>query len=266
MQISTLEHDGFTICTHQTGSGEPIIFLHGFPDSSHVWHGLMEPLGENFHCIGIDIPGLGNTRPPANCSFKLKDQGNFVKTALDALEIRQPIHLVVHDLGTFPGLAYATDNPEQIRSITIFNADFHSDFRWYFWAKVWRLPILGEIAMHTSNLMIFKSEMRHGSPGFTDAYLKEVYDRITTYNRTMALKYFRAWNKEELTVYEPAFLENTRDIPKLVIWGIQDPYSAVTYAARFGTDNIAYREDCGHWMMIEATDFSLQHMQKFLGE
>jgi pimeloyl-ACP methyl ester carboxylesterase len=264
MDITTKEHEGFTFCFHQIGSGEPVVFLHGFPNSSHVWHRIMEGLSDRYHCIGVDIAGLGGCRPSPDFRFTLSEQGQFVATALDALAIKSPIHLVVHDLGAFPGLAFATDHPERVKSLTIFNADFHADFKWYFWAKVWRIPVIGEIAMHTGNFSIFKSEMRKGSPTFTDEYLRTVYGRLNTKIRNMALKHFRAWNQKELTQYEPAFLEATKDIPKLVIWGKQDPYSASSYAERFGTDNIAWQEKYGHWMMIEDPAFSLQHLSQFL--
>lgn len=253
-----------TIHARKTGSGSPVVFLHGFPDNGSVWEQVIAPLTDRFCCYAIDIPGFGKSTVSSRFSFSLEHQSAFFGETVAALGIDGPFHLVVHDLGAFPGLAFASDHPEALKSLTIFNADFHSDFEWYLWARVWRTPIIGEISMYCGNFPTFKSEMRKGSKKFTDAYLRKVYDELKFPNKRAALKYFRAWNAAELEVYEARYAARTSAVPKRVFWGELDPYSPIGYAARFGTDDIVYFEDSGHWLMIEEPEAVAPKLKEFL--
>lgn len=259
-----IEVDKNKIHVTKRGSGAPVVFLHGFPDSGVVWNRVIDSVCKDFCCFAIDLPGLGKSLVSRGFGFSLDHQSGFFFKLITALNIETPFHLVVHDLGAFPGLAYASDHPETVRSLTIFNADFHSDFKWYFWAKAWRTPVIGEIAMYGSSFFAFKNEMKKGSKKFTDAYLRKVYDDISFYNRRMALKYFRAWNKAELEIYEARYASNTAGIPKRVFWGEKDPYSPVGYAARFGTTDVVYFNDAGHWLMIEEPEAVISNLSEFL--
>jgi len=261
-----LKHSGFTTHVTKSGSGDPVFFLHGFPDSSEVWSDTIQYLSESYTCYAIDLPGLGRSIAAKRANFQLTNLSQFFLQVLDELGVSEPIHLVVHDLGAFTGLAFASDHPMKVRSLSIFNSDFHSDFTWYFWAKIWRTPIIGEIAMYFSSFSIFVKEMQNGSIKLSIPYLRSVYDNISFYNRRMALKHFRAWNKKDLEVYEERYQTNTKDIPKHVFWGKLDPYSPEKYAARFGTDEVIYSEDSGHWLMIEEPELVKSGLKSFLGK
>ena len=57
--------DGETISWHYAecgnSRGEPIVFLHGIPDSWHQWHHQMAALAQNHRCIGVDLKGYGQS-------------------------------------------------------------------------------------------------------------------------------------------------------------------------------------------------------------
>ncbi len=49
-----------------SGTGEPVIFLHGNSASADTWRPLLDgPFGERFRCLALDLPGHGES-PPAN--------------------------------------------------------------------------------------------------------------------------------------------------------------------------------------------------------
>ena len=259
-----IEHNGHKTFVSKLGSGPPVVFLHGFPDSGEVWSDIIRALSSEYTCYAIDLPGLGRSIPAKGTRFRLEAQSELFSQILEGLELSQPFHLVVHDLGAFMGLSFASDHPERIRSLSIFNSDFHSDFTWYFWAKIWRTPIIGECAMYVSSFSIFVKEMQNGSKKLSIPYLRSVYDNISFYNRRMALKHFRAWNKADLELYEKRYEINTKEIPKHVFWGKLDPYSPEEYAERFGTSDVTYSEDSGHWLMIEEPELVKDGLRAFL--
>ena len=46
----------------EAGAGEPVLFLHGVPDSADMWQPIMERLQGQYHCYAPDLPGLGPPR------------------------------------------------------------------------------------------------------------------------------------------------------------------------------------------------------------
>ena len=83
----------------------------------------------------------------ANVTFdcSLDNQAAFVHDLLDALELDR-VHLVVHDVGGPYGLAFASLHPQRLQTLTIFNTNFFPDYRWHFWARVWRTPVWGAMS------------------------------------------------------------------------------------------------------------------------
>ena len=51
--------NGGKICYTDYGKGTPVVLLHGYLESSEVWHGFAQKLSEQFRVISIDLPGHG---------------------------------------------------------------------------------------------------------------------------------------------------------------------------------------------------------------
>jgi len=45
----------------EAGSGEPVVFLHGLPDSWYQWHHQMAALAGEYRVIGFDLKGYGQS-------------------------------------------------------------------------------------------------------------------------------------------------------------------------------------------------------------
>jgi pimeloyl-ACP methyl ester carboxylesterase len=41
-----------------SGSGYPVLFIHGMPTSGRLWDGVISKLRGQFHCLAVDLPGL----------------------------------------------------------------------------------------------------------------------------------------------------------------------------------------------------------------
>ncbi|MFE8605472.1 hypothetical protein [Archangium violaceum] len=53
---------------------------------------------------------------------------------------------------------------ELISKLTILNTNFFPDYRWHFWGRVWRTPVLGDLAMLIAFRALFVNEMTKASP------------------------------------------------------------------------------------------------------
>src|SRR5690606_35710570 len=48
------------------GSGPPLLLLHGYPQTSAIWHAIAPRLAERFALVMPDLPGYGaSTKPPS---------------------------------------------------------------------------------------------------------------------------------------------------------------------------------------------------------
>ena len=46
------------------GHGDPIVLLHGWPETWYSWHLVMPALAKNYTVIAPDLPGLGDSSKP----------------------------------------------------------------------------------------------------------------------------------------------------------------------------------------------------------
>lgn len=233
------------------GKGEPILFLHGVPDSSEVWESTIENLSNNYRCIAPDLPGFGRTITPANFDYSLENLAIFIEQLLTNLHITDGVHLVIHDIGGIVGLAFALTYPEKVKSLTIMNTTFFSDYEWHAMAKTWRKPILGELTMYLMRHKQFSAAMKKSAPILTETQIQSNYDLLTWRNRRMILRFYRALDPVIFEHWEEQLQNLNQHFPTQVIWGEKDNFLPVTLANRFGTDNVHILENTGHWPMLE---------------
>ena len=53
----------------EAGEGDPILLLHGFPTSSHLWRNVMPELAKTHRVIAIDLPGYGLSDKPLDATY-----------------------------------------------------------------------------------------------------------------------------------------------------------------------------------------------------
>jgi pimeloyl-ACP methyl ester carboxylesterase len=67
----TVDIDGQTIAYRtSTGSGTPVVFVHGNSSSSATWTTLFDSeFGDKYQCLAIDLPGHGESPPATDASI-----------------------------------------------------------------------------------------------------------------------------------------------------------------------------------------------------
>ncbi len=103
--VHRAEVNGLLLFYRRAGAGEPVVLLHGFPETSYAWRKVMPLLAAHHTVIAPDLRGCGASDRP--------EQGYDKRTvAADIRElVRQlgfeRIDLVSHDVGMMVGYAYA---------------------------------------------------------------------------------------------------------------------------------------------------------------
>jgi pimeloyl-ACP methyl ester carboxylesterase len=69
------------------GSGRPVVLLHGFPLSSHLWRHVIPALAVRMRVVAPDLPGCGASVPAPGARLDLRSQARYVRELLDALDV-----------------------------------------------------------------------------------------------------------------------------------------------------------------------------------
>jgi pimeloyl-ACP methyl ester carboxylesterase len=117
--------DAVTLNFHRTGSGEPLVLIHGIGSRWEVWSGLFERLAPERDVIAIDMPGFGNSPPPPpGMPPGAQSLTRLVAEFLDELGLDSP-HVAGNSLGGWVGLELAKLG--RARSVTCLSpAGFHT--------------------------------------------------------------------------------------------------------------------------------------------
>lgn len=206
-------------------TGEPIIFLHGFPETSHLWEGMMQYFAsEGYQCLAPDQRGYSAEARPKEISAYGIDQ-----IAADAIALAdnlgwQKFHLVGHDWGAGCGWTIVQLYPERVQSWSALSIPHLAAFetakkddpdqkKRSSYMGFFQTPLLPEIFFGVALSGKKPSLWKDSSTAEIEDYLK-VFSTFA--GRKAALNWYRANHVFSVT-YGDVF------IPAIFIWGNQDP-------------------------------------------
>ena len=80
------------------GAGEPVVFVHGFPSGSHLWHDVIPHVPAGHRVVVLDLLGYGRSDRPLGRDVSIPGHARRVLALLDALRIERAC-IVGHDAG-----------------------------------------------------------------------------------------------------------------------------------------------------------------------
>jgi haloalkane dehalogenase len=117
--------DGVEMAYIEVGEGDPIVFLHGNPTSSYLWHSVMPEVEGQGRLIAPDLVGMGD-------SAKLPDSGpdrytfvehrHYLDGLLEQLDVTDNAVFVVHDWGSALGFDWANRHRDAVKGIAYMEA------------------------------------------------------------------------------------------------------------------------------------------------
>jgi pimeloyl-ACP methyl ester carboxylesterase len=84
--------DNFTLRFQDTGSGAPVLLIHGFPFSGAMWARQRQGFGDSTRLIAPDLPGFGNS-PIVDASYTVERYAEDCLALLDSLGLKEPVAL-----------------------------------------------------------------------------------------------------------------------------------------------------------------------------
>lgn len=117
-------YKGLPIHYEITGEGLPLIFLHGFNESSAIWNKIVTELSIGYQCVTIDLPGFGQSVLPD--SLTIKYMADAVHRVIDELKLVKPI-IIGHSMGGYVTLELVQNYPNLVSGAGLFHSTAFAD-------------------------------------------------------------------------------------------------------------------------------------------
>jgi haloalkane dehalogenase len=99
-----------------SGSGPPVVLLHGNPTSSHLWRHVLPGI-TGYRLIAVDLIGMGDSAKP-DIAYRLGDHLAYVERFFDELGLRDTV-VVAHDWGCAIGIGLSRRRPDLVGAIAL---------------------------------------------------------------------------------------------------------------------------------------------------
>jgi pimeloyl-ACP methyl ester carboxylesterase len=255
------------------GTGDPIVLLHGFAETSHMWLPLIAKLSDKHTVIAPDLRGFGQSSAPADGYTKaaMAQDIHELMTSLGYDHIR----LVGHDIGLMVAYAYAAQYPGEVDRLVLMEAFLPGVGDWnsvFLLRDLWHFHFYGEtpLALVTGRERIY---LEHFWNDFAADRTKSVSeaDRIFYANEyarpghmKAGMEVFRAFPKDADDF--AGFAKTKLPMPLLVLSGEKAGGPFLIEQGRMVATNVegVLVKGSGHWLMEEAPGEVIPKLVEFL--
>ena len=206
------------------GAGEPVVFLHGFPTSGHLWSDVVAQMPAGHRIVVVDLLGFGRSDPPDGRPLTLRAHAERIVGLLDALGIKRAC-IVGHDLGGGVAQALAIYWPERVSRLALIDSVAFAG-----WptrdVRVARrlLPLLRHVPTNWL-LPILRADLESGyydrihAAHSIDRYQRPFHGDL---GRAALLSHVAALDNRETRALAERMSEIA--VPTAIIWGSHDPF------------------------------------------
>lgn len=255
-----------------TGQGEPVLLLHGFGQSSHMWRPLMRELAKSHTVIAADLRGAGQSN--AAEGYTKSALARDVQALMKGLG-HDKVSIVGHDIGSMVAYAYAAQFPGEVKSVALLDTFLPGVGEWtkvwlardqwhfVFYGKTPQALVQGRERVYLDHFWNdFAADPTKSIP---EADRKIYAAEFARPNHVHAgMEYFRAIEEDGRELKEYAAKPLT--MPMLVITGEKGGGDfLIKQAELIATDlQSAIVPGAGHWLMEEAPGFVIPKLVEFL--
>lgn len=262
--------DGLKVHYTEAGAGDPIILIHGFPTSYHLWRNVMPGIAKTHRAIAIDLPGYGRSDKPLDINYNFFFYEKLLSGFLDQLGLQQTA-LAVHDIGGPIGVFWAIRNQERLAKLVLLNTLVYPEMSWA--VKVFMLSLMTPgVRRFVGSPRGIRAAMRFGVV-HKERMTPEVLDPYTTPFQDPTAG--QGMVKAGLGLSPKGFVEmaeklSTLNVPIRIIYGENDrilPDVAKTFA-RIKQDcnqaTITSIPGCGHFLQEDEPEQVAALIAEFL--
>lgn len=267
-----VEGDGVTLAVHDEGAGQPVLLLHGFPDSSYLWrHQIRALVDAGKRAVAPDLRGFGESDKPTSVEdYAITKSIADLVAILDTLGVERA-DVVAHDWGAGVAWAFASLVPDRVERLVVMSVGHPNTRRersleqrekaWY--QLLFQFTGVAEELVMRDDWNLFRQFLR--GDGDLERYLSDLSRPGAL---TAGLNWYRAnaAPQRELETRPPL---PAVAAPTLGLWSSRDNYlteDPMLRSAEHVTGPWRYEriDDASHWMQLEAPERINELLLEFL--
>ncbi|MGA2742233.1 MAG: alpha/beta hydrolase [Bryobacteraceae bacterium] len=265
--------DGVRLHYLSAGTGPPVVLLHGYAETSHMWRPLIARLANTRTVIAPDLRGAGESSTPAE-GYTKTEMAQDIHALAHKLGYER-LQIVGHDIGLMVAYAYAAQYPSEVDQIALMDAFLPGVGNWrdvWLMRDLWHFHFYGKTPLalvHGRERIYFEhfwndfaADPAHSVPERDRRIYAKAYARKG--GMRAGFEYFRAFEKDAEDFARLA--QKPLTMPMLVLTGEKASGDFLIQQGRLVATNVegVVVRNSGHWLMEEAPDQVIPRLVEFL--
>ena len=271
------EHDAEVNGTHIHyyigGKGSPVVLMHGYAQTSHMWTPIMPLLAKNHTVIVPDLRGAGDSSKPET-GYDKKNMAVDIHDLVLSLKLDH-VTIVGHDIGLMVAYAYAAQFPQATERLVLMDAFLPGIGDWknvWLMRDLWHFHFYGKVP-----LALVDGRERIYFEHFWNDFAADPKHSVSEADRQLYAKaYAQPGGMRAGFEYFRNFEQDAKDfaqlsatplpMPVLVLTGEKASGSSLIEQAKLVATNVEGQvvPGSGHWLMEEAPQTIIPAIIKFL--
>jgi pimeloyl-ACP methyl ester carboxylesterase len=264
------------------GQGDPVVLLHGWPQTWYAWHKVMPALARNYTVIAPDLRGLGDSSKPVT-GYDGNTTAEDIYQLLTQLNLDGKIYLVGHDVGAQTAYSYTAIHPNNVSKLVIMDFIFPGFYPpnlegvccwWFSFHQTRDIPELLTAGNEREYLSWYYRGLSYNPEAITEA---DIDTYVSSYSAPGGMRagfeYYRVFpiNEEQ----NKALSETKLQIPVLALAGDIYPALGGDAPGNFALESTQDLAEnikgvivplSGHYMPEEQPQFVVEQLTKFFSE
>jgi pimeloyl-ACP methyl ester carboxylesterase len=130
------------------GQGSPVVLLHGYAETGHMWRPIMPLLAPRHTVVVPDLRGTGGSAKPAS-GYDKKTMAVDIHELTSALKLDR-VSIVGHDIGLMVAYAYAAQFPQAAERVVLMDAFLPGIGNWktmWLLRDLWHFHFYGDVPL-----------------------------------------------------------------------------------------------------------------------
>ena len=254
---------GRSVSYLEAGSGETLLFIHGFAGTNYMWRAWLQQLKTHYRVIAVTIPELEPTLNFAKAHYSFRTYSEWVNQFLKEINVEK-CHVLAHCTGGGIAAFFASSYTEKVSSLTLFSPP-----------NIGRLPpstttntfekARGLDLTDSGQLTKLISDSLYNAPSVPKLIIHQINKLIR--NRQQDIDFML----QQLSDASRVLLRRLPLInaPTLLIGGLDDIFLSDSetlqfYQKQINGSQLELLEACGHFPFQEQKENSIRLVEKFI--
>ena len=274
MESNFADVNGIRLHYLAAGRGDPVVLLHGFAQTSHMWRPLIAELSDRHTVIAPDLRGFRQSAAPPD-GYTKAEMAQDIHALLNSLKLDR-VRLVGHDIGLMVAYALAAQYPQAVDRLVLMEAFLPGVGDWnsvFLLRDLWHFHFYGKtpLALVTGRERIylehFWNDFAADPKKSVSEEDREIYANAYAQRGHMAagMEVFRAFAKDAEDF--AGFARTRLTMPVQVLSGEKAGGPFLIEQGKMVATKVegVLVKGSGHWLMEEAPDQVIPKLVEFLG-